>query len=113
MSWNLIIYKPGDTPQQNQPLGDLDAVTEAFNSAFIALEWESPTEAALPVDGGFRLEFTEDDGTVRDVYTNGGFNHIKQFAALCKREGWHMADAQEGEDVDLDDPQRSMEERNG
>ncbi len=113
MSWNLIIYKPGETPQQNQPLGDLESVTEAFTAAFIALEWESPTEATLPIDGGFRLELTEEDGTVQDVYTHGGFNHIRQFAALCKREGWRMADAQEGEDVDLDDPQRWMEERSG
>jgi hypothetical protein len=113
MSWNLIIYKPGDRPQQNPPLGKLDAVTEAFNAAFIALEWESPTEAALPVDGGFRLELTVEGATVQDVYTHGGFNHIRQFAALCKREGWRMADAQEGEDVDLDDPQRWMEERSG
>jgi len=113
MSWNLIIYKPGDTPQQNQPLGDLESVTEAFTAAFIGLEWESPTEAALPVDGGFRLEFTEEAGMVHDVYTHGGFNHIRQFAALCKREGWRMADAQEGEDVDLDDPQKWFEERAG
>jgi len=27
----------------------------AFNAAFIGLEWESPTEATLPADGGFRL----------------------------------------------------------
>ncbi len=113
MSWNLLIYKPGDTPQQNEPLGDLDVVTEAFTAAFNGLEWESPTEAALPVDAGFRLELTEEDGTVQDVYTHGGFNHVRQFAALCKREGWRMADAQEGEDVDLDDPQRWMEERSG
>jgi hypothetical protein len=29
MSWNLIVYKPGDTPQHNQPLGDpLEDVAE-------------------------------------------------------------------------------------
>ena len=114
MSWNLIIYKPGDKPQQNEPLGDLDVVTEAFNAAFIALDWDSPTEAVFPVEGGFRLELTlDDDGRVKDVYTHGGFNHIRQFAALCKREAWRMADAQEGEDVDLEDPERWFEERSG
>lgn len=113
MSWNLLIYKQGDTPQQIGPIGDLDAVTDAFNAAFIGLEWESPTEAVLPVDGGFRLELTEADGMVESVYTHGGFNHIRQFAALCKREGWRMADAQEGEDVDLDDPLKWYEQFSG
>lgn len=113
MSWNLLIYKPGDTSDTFAPLGNIDAVTQAFTAAFVGLEWASPTEAALPVDGGFRLELTAEGGTVRDVYTDGGFNHIRQFAALCKREGWRMADAGEGEDVDLDDPQRWYEERSG
>lgn len=113
MSWNLLIYKPGDMPQQNLPLGDLDAVTAAFTAAFTGLEWQSPTEAVFPVDGGFTLEMTEEDGAVQDVYTDGGFNHITQLAALCKREGWRMADAQEGEDVDLDEPQRWFDEHSG
>ena len=113
MSWNLLIYKPGNTPQENDPLGDLDAVTEAFNAAFIDLEWESPTEAALPVDGGFRFALSAEDGKVQDVYTHGGVHHLRQFAALCKREGWRMADAQEGEDVDLEDPVRWFQEHSG
>ena len=111
MSWNLIIYKPGTTPQQNAPLGDLDAVTDAFNAAFITLDWETATEAVFPVEGGFHLELTVEGRMVQDVYTTGGFNHIRQFAALCKREGWRMADAQEGEDVDLENPERWFEER--
>lgn len=112
MSWNLVIYKPGATPQESEPLGDLDAVTAAFSTAFAGLEWDSPTEAALPVHGGFRLEFTNENGTVQDVCTDGGFNHIRLFAALCKREGWRIFDGQEGEDVDLDDPEKWYEERN-
>jgi hypothetical protein len=94
MSWNLLVYKPGPTPEETQPLGDLKAVTEALNVMFNGLEWPSPTRTALPVDGGFELELTAENGTVQDVYTHGGFNHIKQFAALCKRQGWRMADAQ-------------------
>jgi hypothetical protein len=107
MSWNLIIYKQGNS------LGRPDHVKAVFSSVFSELEWQSPTEAALPVEGGFRLELTEQDGLVVDVSTHGGFNHLRQFAELCKREGWRMADAQEGEDVDLDDPVRWMEERCG
>jgi hypothetical protein len=38
MSWNLLIYKPGKTPLENNPLGDLDSVTEALNVAFIAFD---------------------------------------------------------------------------
>jgi len=113
MSWNLIIYRPGKTPEQLEPLGEFNAVKTAFSAAFLGLEWESPKEATLPVDGGFQLEFTEEDGIVQDVYTHGGYNHIRQFAALCKRNGWRMADAQEGEDVDLEDPQKWYDERGG
>ena len=107
MSWNLLIHNDGE------PLGDIAEVTRKFDDTFRGLEWESPTEAALAVDGGFRLELTEEDGTVQDIYTHGGFQHIKELAGLCRREGWHLADAQEGEDVDLDDPQRWYDERSG
>ena len=113
MSWNLIIYQPGNPSGQSKPLGRLDRVKEAFSSVFPELEWESPNEATLPIEGGFRLELTEQDGLVVDVSTHGGFNHLQQFAGLCKREGWRMADAQEGEDVDLEDPVRWMEDRCG
>jgi len=113
MSWNLLIYKPGKTEQTAEPLGPIDAVTAAFNSAFPALHWVGATEASLLVDGGFAFELAVEGGTVQDVYTNGGYNHLRDFAALCKREGWRIADAQEGEDVDLDDPYRWYEERSG
>jgi hypothetical protein len=113
MSWNLLICKSGETPETLAPLGHLAAVKQAFTAAFIGLEWVSATEAALPVDGGFRLVLAVERGAVQDVYTHGGFNHIRQFAALCKREGWLLTDAQEGEEVDLDDPQRWYEERSG
>jgi hypothetical protein len=114
MSRNLIIYKIGRTSQQVEPLGDLDMVTAALNGAFIDLEWESPIKAALPVDldGGFRVKLTMQGGKVQDVYTDAGVNHIRQFAGLCNRQGWRMADAREGEDFDVNDPQKLyVEER--
>lgn len=113
MSWNLIIYKTDRTGGQIEPLGDLDRVTNALNGAFIALEWESPFTAELPVDGGFRVNLTMQDGRVQDIHTDGGFNHLREFAGLCTREGWRMADAQEGEDVNLRDPQKWYQERSG
>jgi len=110
---NLIIYKIGRVSQEVEPLGDLEAVTGALNGAFIDLEWESPITAALPVDldGGFRVKLTMQHGKVQDVYTDAGFNHIRQFAGLCERQGWRIADAQEGKDVDLKDPQELYKER--
>jgi hypothetical protein len=113
MSWNLIIYKTDRTGGQIEPLGDLDRVTNALNGAFIALEWESLTAAELPadVDGGFRVNLTMQDGKVQDIHTDGGFNHLREFAGLCTREGWRMADAQEGEDVNLRDPLKWYQER--
>ena len=111
MSRKLIIYKTGRTPEEIAPLGDLARVTDALNGAFIDLEWESRTAAALPVEDGFRVILTMRGATVQDIHTDGGFNHLREFAGLCKRQGWRMADAQEGEDVDLDDPQRWLAER--
>jgi hypothetical protein len=35
MSWNLIIYKPGATPEQNEPLDDLESVTRLFISILV------------------------------------------------------------------------------
>jgi hypothetical protein len=70
-------------------------------------------EAILPVARGFRLELRTEEDVVQDIYTDGGFDHIKQLAALCKREGWRIADAQEGEEVDLDEPQKWYDERSG
>jgi hypothetical protein len=114
MSQDLIIYKPGDTddtPEQHEPLGDLDAVTTTFNEAFAALIWASPTEAALSPEGSFRLALVEEAGTVDQVHIQGGLNHIRQLAALCKREDWRIADTEKSEDVDLDDPHKWFEER--
>jgi hypothetical protein len=115
MSRNLIIYKTGPMSQEREPLGDLGRVTDALNGAFIDLEWQSPVAAALPVDveGGFQVKLTVQGGRVHDIYTDAGVNHIRQFAGLCKRQGWRMADAQAGEDVDLDDPQGWYEGRAG
>lgn len=107
MSWNLLIHNEGE------PLGSLTDVTQKFDDVFPGLDWESSTEAVLHSDGGFRLELTCEDETISDIYTHGGFNHIKRLASLCKHEGWHLADAQEGEDVDLDDPQSWYEGRDG
>ncbi|MEY4198773.1 MAG: hypothetical protein RLZZ265_513 [Verrucomicrobiota bacterium] len=104
MSWNLLIHNEGE------PLGGIADITSKFNAAFRGLEWTSPNEAGMP-DQSIRLEITETDGLVQDIYTHGGFGHIKQLAALCKREGWRVTDAQEGEDVDLEDPQRWYDER--
>jgi hypothetical protein len=115
MSWNLIIYKTDQMGERIQPLGDIDRVTSALNGAFIALEWESPTTAELPadVDGGFRVNLTMQNGMVQDIHTDGGFNHLREFAGLCTREGWRMADAQQGEDVNLRDPQKWYQDRAG
>jgi hypothetical protein len=111
MSWNFVIYKAGKTSQTVEPLGNLDRVTDALNGSFIDLEWESPASAVLPAEAGFRLKLTVQNRTVHDVYIDGGFNHLRQFAGLCKREGWRMADAHDREDVDLGDPQRWYNER--
>ena len=115
MSWNFIIYKTDQIGERRQALGDLDRVTTALNGAFIALEWESPTTAELPadVDGGFRVNLTMQNGEVQDIYTQGGINHLREFAGLCTREGWRMAEAEQREDVNLRDPQKWLHDRGG
>ncbi|QIF02988.1 hypothetical protein [Roseimicrobium sp. ORNL1] len=106
MSWNLLIYSPEGTS-----LGEPAAVKTALENAFPGFEWRTFTEGGLIVDGGFTLDLAIEEGAVRDIYTNGGYNHIRQLAALCQRQHWAMADAQEGEDIDLDDPVKWYEER--
>ena len=115
MSWNFIIYKTDQLGERMQPLGDLERVTSALNGAFIALEWESPTTAELPadVDGGFRVNLTMQNGRVQDIHTHGGVNHLRQFAGLCTREGWRIAEAEQREEVNLRDPQKWLHERGG
>jgi hypothetical protein len=113
MSWSFLIYRPGKTRQNSEPLGKIGDITAALNNEFKGLQWRTPREASLPVGAGFLLELTEEDGIVEDMYTHVAYHHIQRFAALCKREGWKMADAEEGEDVDLDNPQRWIEDRTG
>lgn len=113
MSWNLLIYKPGEDGEELEPLGTLPEVSGVLNNAFPALEWDSSAEAVLPLNGGFRLELSVENGVVKDIYTSGGFNHMNELVALCKQQGWRIADAQEGEDVDLEDPYKWYKERGG
>jgi hypothetical protein len=109
MSWNLLIYRAGDGGD-TAPLGSLTVVRKVMDSTFPALVWPSDSECELGEDGGFSITWTLEDEDVRDGYTSGGFNHLKQLAALCKRQGWQIADAQEGEEIDLDDPLASFGE---
>lgn len=113
MSWNLLIYKPAEDADDTIPLGTLAGVTAALSNAFPALEWDSEVAALVPGENGFLLDLNVGDGIVWDIYTNGGFNYLKELAALCKQEGWRIADAQEGEDVDLQDPDKWYQERGG
>jgi hypothetical protein len=107
MSWNLLIYRAGQD-EEMASLGTLASVTKAFTAVFPGLEWPTPKDCELNIEGGFTIEWTVAAGEVRDGYTCGGFQHLKEFAALCKKEGWRIADAQEGEDLDLDDPYASF-----
>jgi len=75
---------------------------------FSGLDWPTSTECELTVDGGFSVTWTVEEEEVQDGYTNGGFNHLNELAAVCKKQGWRIADAQEGEDIDLDDPKASF-----
>ncbi len=113
MSWNLLIYRPGATSQTTEPLGALGEVKAKLSATFPGLAWDSPTECGLKVEGDFLADLTVEDDLVSDIYTRGGYNHLKPLANLCRREGWRLGDAQEGEDVDLDDPYRWYEQRSG
>jgi hypothetical protein len=106
MSWNLLIYRLGED-EQPVSLGSLASVTQAMNGAFRGLEWPTPTECEMNVEGGFSITWRIEGGEVCDGYTNGGYNHLKELAALCKQKSWRIGDAQEGEDINLDDPYAS------
>jgi hypothetical protein len=102
-----MIYRPG-ADDEMAPLGNLALVKNAMRGAFPELEWRSATECGLYVDGGFIVEWTVNGEEVSDGYTNGGYNHLRELAVLCKKMGWRIADAQEGEDIDLDHPYASF-----
>ncbi len=112
MSWNLFIYKvdpnadPDTDPAEEEtlPLGSPGEVAAALNAAFPGLRWPKEEECELPADNGFIIELNIEDGVVSDLYTHGGYDHLRQLAGLCIQHGWCMADAQEGEDIDLHDP---------
>ena len=112
MAWNLLIYRPGASNETTDPLGPLDRITAKLNDTFPGLVWDSPTECSLNIEGGFVAELTLEDDMVSDIYTRGGYNHLEPLAALCRRERWRLGDAQEGQDVDLNDPYRWYGERN-
>lgn len=107
MSWNLLIYRPGEA-EEMAPLGSLAFVTNALNGVFRGLEWPTPTECEMNAEAGFSITWTVEEGVVREGYTDGGYRHLKELAALCKKEGWRIADAQEGADINLDDPYASF-----
>ena len=104
VSWNLLVYKLGNDEGEQAPMGTVESVSAALNGAFPALQWDSATECILPVDKGFALSLTVEDESVTDLYSRGGYYHLKPLATLCKQQGWRIADAQEGEDINLDDP---------
>jgi|SRR5580765_122456 len=107
MSWNLLIYKPGADEGEQAPMGTVKHVSEALTVAFPGLQWDSQTECSLPVQNGFIVTLTVEGDSVSDLYTRGGYYHLKPLAALCKKQGWRIADAQEAEDLNLDDPYAS------
>jgi len=106
MSWNLLIYRAGKD-EEMASLGSLASVSKALGETFPGLEWPTPRGCELNIEGGFTIEWTVSGGAVCDGYTCGGFHHLRQLATLCKQQGWRIADAQEGEDLDLDDPYAS------
>ena len=103
MSYNLLIYRAGEG-QELAPLGNLTSVTAALNKALPGLEWLTPSECQLTTEDGLTITLTVEGDEVRDCYTTGGFHRLKDLAVLCKKNGWRLADAQEGEDLDLDNP---------
>ncbi len=104
VSWNLFIYKPGADEGEQAPLGTVESISDVLNAAFPGLQWDSATECTLPVDQAFSISLTAEEGMVSDLYTSGGYYHLRPLAAFCKRQGWRIADAQEGEGIDLDNP---------
>lgn len=113
MSWNLLIHRAHPKDKSLIALGKTDAVKATLQTAFPELDWESDSEAVLAVEGGFQLELTIEEEEVKDIYTRGGANHLRELADLCLKNGWRLADAQEGEEINLDDPVQWFEERNG
>jgi hypothetical protein len=104
MSWNLLILKPGSPHATVVPMAPLRKVSKMLNTMFPGLEWPTESRCELNVDRGFSIELRVISGIVCSLYTSGGYDHLKLFAKLCKKNGWELSDCQEGECIDLDDP---------
>jgi hypothetical protein len=109
MSWNLLIYKAASPDSEFLPMGSLEQVSKALSSTFPGLEWPADSRCELNIDRGFSILIDTKGGPVHCLYTNGGYDHLKLFATLCKANGWFIGDCQTGECVDLDDPYRWYE----
>jgi hypothetical protein len=104
MSWNLVIIKPHSPHARLAPMGPLRKISKMLSATFPGLEWPTESRCELNVERGFSIDLEVISGIVCSFYTRGGYDHLKLFAKLCKKNGWIMGDCQEGEEVDLDDP---------
>ena len=102
MSWNLLIHKTADN--ELYPLGPYDKVRDALNEEFPHLIWSSESKCSLNVDRGFDLELELFNGIVLSITTNGGYDHLIQFARLASEYGWDILDFQSGVNLDLASP---------
>jgi hypothetical protein len=104
MSWNLFIDANGPSGEK-EPMGSLSATKDVIKATFPQVDWHSETECFLDhPDGGCMITLTIEDGTVKYLSTDGGYHQLNELAAMCKTQGWHIADMQEGEYLDLDKP---------
>jgi len=109
MSWNLLIYKGTTNGEKTYPMGEIGKIKEILQVEFPDLVWPLEYICSLEVDGGFEIEFKEENKVVQNMWTNGGYNHLPQLCRLAKENDWRICDAQEGGDLDLDDPYKNYE----
>jgi hypothetical protein len=115
MSWDAVILRirgpirPAEEVAESEylPLGSLESVAAAIQSAFPTVEWDGPTYAHGSLDEytGITFELHEVEGySFVAVSVSGSHDPIPPLLALADANDWVIMDIQNGEFIDPANP---------
>ena len=117
MSWDAVILRihgpirPAEEVAESEylPLGSLESVAAAIQSAFPTVEWDGPTHAHGSLDEytGIMFDLHEVEGySFVGVSVSGSYDPIPSLLTLVQANDWVIMDVQNGEFIDPANPSR-------
>ena len=115
MSWDAVILRvrgairPAEEVAESEylPLGSLESVAAAIQSAFPTVEWDGPTHAHGSLDEytGIMFDLHEVEGySFVGVSVSGSYDPIPSLLTLVQANDWVIMDVQNGEFIDPANP---------